>query len=151
MIKRQAQSASSLAKRQRHPTIEVGDRFGRLVVVAPAEKRNGQAAWLCRCDCSVERDVRASNLKKGNSTSCGCVSREKLSGEIERRRGRVRGNIKSGRRSSSERPTPAARTTRTTEAVASRSLTTTGSARMGAAGSSVFWKMSDLDHRLSTK
>jgi hypothetical protein len=80
MVKRQAQSASSLAKRQRHPAIEVGDRFRRLVVVAPAEKRNGQAAWLCRCDCGVERDVRTSNLKKGNSTSCGCVSREKLVG-----------------------------------------------------------------------
>lgn len=33
--------------------------------------------WRCRCDCGNVRDVRAEDLKSGNSKSCGCIQREK--------------------------------------------------------------------------
>lgn len=35
------------------------------------------ARWRCRCDCGNIRDVRADDLKSGNSKSCGCIQREK--------------------------------------------------------------------------
>lgn len=49
-----------------------GQDFGHLVVIEPAETRGGRAYWHCRCDCGREVDVRAENLRSGNSTSCGC-------------------------------------------------------------------------------
>lgn len=46
-----------------------GQRFGRLVALAPYDKRR----WLCRCDCGTERPVITGNLGNGHTTSCGCV------------------------------------------------------------------------------
>lgn len=49
-------------------------RFGKLTVVARAgEYKSGQATWLCRCDCGVERVVRGADLRKGHTRSCGCT------------------------------------------------------------------------------
>lgn len=33
----------------------------------------GDSFWLCRCDCGVERKVKAQTLRNGTSSSCGCV------------------------------------------------------------------------------
>lgn len=57
----------------------IGCRFGRLTVIDYAEKRNGRRAWLCHCDCRVERIVIGSNLLRGSSASCGCLQKELLS------------------------------------------------------------------------
>lgn len=52
-----------------------GQRFGRWLVVRLAVRPNGgQARWLCRCDCGVERSVSSWNLRKGTSKSCGCLT-----------------------------------------------------------------------------
>lgn len=61
-----------------------GKRFGRLVVLAlhPERYRCGEqsgAQWLCVCDCGEKRIVRGGNLQSGNSTSCGCLTRENTS------------------------------------------------------------------------
>ncbi len=54
-----------------------GSKFGRLTVLGIEGKRNsGELKWLCRCDCGNESVVLTSNLMRGNSTSCGCVSAE---------------------------------------------------------------------------
>jgi len=37
---------------------------------------SGHSKWICACDCGKEVIVQASNLKSGNSKSCGCVSNE---------------------------------------------------------------------------
>lgn len=57
-----------------------GRRFGRLEVISrapdfiqPARKK---VAWLCRCDCGIERNFDASNLRTGNTLSCGCLQAE---------------------------------------------------------------------------
>lgn len=52
----------------------VGERFGYLVVLhkSPQRARQGQAKWVCRCDCGVEVTVTATNLRDGNTRSCGC-------------------------------------------------------------------------------
>lgn len=56
-------------------------RFGRLVVVSRAPNHIGvsDAIWRCSCDCGGENIVRASHLKSGNVSSCGCLGRERVS------------------------------------------------------------------------
>lgn len=53
-----------------------GRRFGRLTVLSRAENRNGVTYWLCKCDCGNEKEIRASHLKDGGTTSCGCYCEE---------------------------------------------------------------------------
>jgi hypothetical protein len=50
-----------------------GLRFGLLTVVSLAEVKNGDARWLCRCDCGKDSVAYAHNLKKGRHASCGCA------------------------------------------------------------------------------
>ncbi len=58
---------------------EIGNRYGRVVVIAKGSKPTGQGAmWLCRCDCGKEFVTRGSALRKGDTQSCGCVAVEKL-------------------------------------------------------------------------
>lgn len=55
----------------------VGKHFGRLVVLGDANPgERGGARWLCRCECGDERSYAASNLRNGNSRSCGCLQRD---------------------------------------------------------------------------
>lgn len=57
-----------------------GERFGRLVVIKRVGKnKQGKSLWLCRCDCGNEIIVRGSDLKSGNTKSCGCLQKEKSS------------------------------------------------------------------------
>jgi hypothetical protein len=58
----------------------VGSRFGRLAVLNLDEVRtaSGGARWLCLCDCGTTIIVDATNLKSGNTTSCGCFRRERM-------------------------------------------------------------------------
>lgn len=50
-----------------------GMTFGKLVVVSKAENIGKNTAWLCRCDCGVERPMLTYNLLAKKSQSCGCV------------------------------------------------------------------------------
>lgn len=55
-----------------------GERFGRLVAVERAENsRSGATRWRCVCSCGVVTTVGASNLRGGQTRSCGCFSRER--------------------------------------------------------------------------
>lgn len=55
----------------------VGRRFGRLTVMERADDLEpGRPRWLCRCDCGNEKVVRGISLRKGDTKSCGCLSRE---------------------------------------------------------------------------
>ena len=68
----------------RKPQFGVGDKFGRLLVVERVESYvsptgNKQGRWKCLCDCGNVSFVLTSNLSGGNSTSCGCYSRENVS------------------------------------------------------------------------
>lgn len=55
----------------------VGTSFNRLTILAVAESgRRGASRWLCRCVCGVEKIVLASNVKRGLTKSCGCLSLE---------------------------------------------------------------------------
>ena len=50
-----------------------GLRFGQLTVIEYSETRNGQAYWLCKCDCGNKIVARANHLRTGNIKSCGCL------------------------------------------------------------------------------
>lgn len=55
----------------------IGQRFGRLTVVAEAPRQSKEARfWLCRCDCGGEKIVRTWRLNSGYTKSCGCLARE---------------------------------------------------------------------------
>ena len=68
-----------------HPRTDdlIGQRFGRLTVLALTEARgsNGGAVWQCQCDCGAQCQVPAGNLRQGRTVSCGCVRREDLTGQ----------------------------------------------------------------------
>lgn len=54
----------------------IGKRFGKLTVM----ERNGinnqrRALWKCACSCGNEVTVSTSNLKSGNTKSCGCLKK----------------------------------------------------------------------------
>jgi hypothetical protein len=53
---------------------EVGNRYGKLVVLEKANNRRyGNAAWLCQCDCGNKIIVSGQELRKGDTKSCGCL------------------------------------------------------------------------------
>lgn len=51
----------------------LGQRYGRLVVIATAENIGWRTAWLCRCDCGRQLVVKTYHLRSGHVTSCGCA------------------------------------------------------------------------------
>ena len=58
----------------------VGLRFGRLIVLSRAEdRRAGNPRWHVKCDCGNTRIVLGANLRKGNTTSCGCYKLDQTS------------------------------------------------------------------------
>ena len=61
-----------------------GRVIGRLLVIEECGRDSrGEALWRCRClgktgdDCGNEVIVRGSDLRNGNTTSCGCYRRER--------------------------------------------------------------------------
>jgi len=52
----------------------IGQKFFMLIVLRYfSSNKNGNALWLCRCDCGKETIVLGSNLRNGNTRSCGCL------------------------------------------------------------------------------
>lgn len=67
--------------------IEVGQRFGRLVVKAPLPKIDEKGLlFLCECDCGTEHTTRGFLLRNGQTQSCGCLQREWRTSENRRQR-----------------------------------------------------------------
>ena len=59
-------------RRIRNPRIDlIGLRFGKLTV----QRWAYNSQWFCECDCGGEALVLTSNLKRGNTTSCGCIKK----------------------------------------------------------------------------
>lgn len=62
------------------PTLDLtGQRFGRWLVLSPSGKQGQYTTWFVRCDCGVEKTVLTTNLRRGDSKSCGCLNRERAS------------------------------------------------------------------------
>ena len=55
-----------------------GHKYGKLTVVRFAEQRGKKKYWQCLCECGKTVVAEGSNLRSGNTTSCGCQIRESL-------------------------------------------------------------------------
>lgn len=58
------------------PLIDLtGKRFGKLTVIGKDENsRPKKVRWICQCDCGSDpKSIQASNLKSGQTKSCGCI------------------------------------------------------------------------------
>ena len=56
-----------------------GQRFGRLTALCDSGRTKTQKViWECRCDCGNITHVNTSNLRMGNTISCGCASTDFL-------------------------------------------------------------------------
>ena len=62
-----------------------GRRFGRLTVTRQTEDKirpcgKHEAQWICVCSCDNKKIVAVgTELKRGHTTSCGCLRNEKIS------------------------------------------------------------------------
>lgn len=56
----------------------IGYKFGRLTVIAEENSLNSKTMWKVKCDCGSAKIVGASNLKSGQSLSCGCLKLERI-------------------------------------------------------------------------
>ena len=57
-----------------------GARFGKLTAIeldGEKTKLTGLAYWVCKCDCGATKTIRASHLKSGATSSCGCIRKDK--------------------------------------------------------------------------
>lgn len=56
-------------------------RFGKLTVKSfvGIVGKSPHNHWLCVCDCGVERYFSGSNLRSGQSMSCGCLQKQRAS------------------------------------------------------------------------
>jgi hypothetical protein len=56
----------------------VGQKFGRLYVVEKTEEKtkDGLVFYKCLCDCGKKKLICHSNLRSGNTKSCGCLNSE---------------------------------------------------------------------------
>jgi hypothetical protein len=51
--------------------------FGKLTAKSYAGRNEkGGAMWLCACECGGEKTANATELKRGNTQSCGCLALE---------------------------------------------------------------------------
>ena len=76
-------SCGCLKKEKAHARREnlIGQRFGKLVVIAKAEDHvypsgSHRPRYKCRCDCGNEVIVMSNSLKNGSTKSCSCLQRE---------------------------------------------------------------------------
>ena len=53
-----------------------GEQFGRLTVLSRAGTKYKGAAWLCRCDCGLEKVIPGVSLRLNRTQSCGCLQAE---------------------------------------------------------------------------
>lgn len=60
---------------------ETGNVYGRVKVIKRNEKNSNarKAQWDCLCECGNTFTVVGSSLRSGNTTSCGCYKKEKIS------------------------------------------------------------------------
>jgi hypothetical protein len=55
-----------------------GQKFGLLTALRYIETKNTHAYWECECECGNRIIADGSNLRRGHSTSCGCLLSENL-------------------------------------------------------------------------
>lgn len=59
--------------------VQAGDQFGQLTLIEEigVSSKHKKPYWLCKCVCGVKKVIRLESMKKGSSTSCGCLRKNK--------------------------------------------------------------------------
>lgn len=55
----------------------IGQKYGKLLVVEYAGKGKYGSLWKCKCDCGNYYIARSGDIRHGNTSSCGCVPKQK--------------------------------------------------------------------------
>lgn len=56
-----------------------GKKFGKLMAIERAgSTKNGNALWLCECECGNTTRANATTLRRGETVSCGCDKRKQI-------------------------------------------------------------------------
>lgn len=63
-------------RRSRYEDI-TGKTFGRLLVLSHLRLVKTKHYWKCQCTCGNEVEVDGASLRSGNTSSCGCLQRER--------------------------------------------------------------------------
>lgn len=63
-----------------------GQVFGRLTVLYRVKNKGKQVVWRCVCECGATKDVMGASLTRGNTVSCGCYNKEKISNDLTGKR-----------------------------------------------------------------
>lgn len=59
--------------------VKIGDRFGRLLVVADAGRTKARnIIYNCLCICGNKKTIPSGRLRNGNTRSCGCLLRDRM-------------------------------------------------------------------------
>lgn len=53
------------------PIFRIGERYGKLVIIAPSNRYKGEIYWVCRCDCGGTKILKNRYVCGGRFTSCG--------------------------------------------------------------------------------
>ena len=74
--------ASAVAKLPYRVKDILGQKFGRLTVISFSHsqkfKAGTSAVWRCLCQCGKTVLIRGAHLRSGNTSSCKCANREKI-------------------------------------------------------------------------
>ena len=73
--------------------IEIGQCFGRLVVIERVGSKKKHVFWKCRCDCGNDKILRGTNLRSGTTLSCGCRQQENWASRIKNETGHRFGRL----------------------------------------------------------
>lgn len=69
----------TIRKYQTRRPVQIGERFGRLVVIERAQNvGGGDSRFLCKCDCGNTNVILGYSLRRGATFSCGCYQRERV-------------------------------------------------------------------------
>ena len=58
--------------------LKPSDKINRLTLIELMPKIDYVKRWRCRCDCGNEKIILQQSLTSGNTKSCGCLSKERL-------------------------------------------------------------------------
>ena len=78
------------------PYDETGKQYGNWTVLYKDIKRSGKNSyWICQCSCKDKtiKSVMGYNLRKGLSTSCGCLKKQKAAEQMKQYNDANRENI----------------------------------------------------------
>ncbi len=61
--------------------LQSGEKYHYWTIISLSEfiSKNGERYYKCECNCGTIRDVKAYHLKNGNTKSCGCFVKERIS------------------------------------------------------------------------